>query len=127
MPLIKRTHTRPLLTQTHTLALGLLSEQRLSDAKHILIHTGTNGLSTCRIDIAKALRQVAAKATQEPPAAKVTISTLLPRLDVPQQVIHSINAEVSRGCDLLPNVHPLTTTTSAITTSTTRCISTRRG
>ncbi|KAJ8349097.1 hypothetical protein SKAU_G00276860 [Synaphobranchus kaupii] len=53
-------------------------------AKHVLIHTGTNDLSTRRIDVAKALKQVAAKATQEYPAAKVTISTLLPRTDVPQ-------------------------------------------
>ncbi|KAJ8348913.1 hypothetical protein SKAU_G00275020 [Synaphobranchus kaupii] len=74
-------------------------------AKHVLIHTGTNDLSTRRIDVAKALKQVAAKATQEYPAAKVTISTLLPRTDVPQRIIHSINAEVSRGCALLPNVH----------------------
>ncbi|KAJ8336636.1 hypothetical protein SKAU_G00378560 [Synaphobranchus kaupii] len=89
-------------TQT---ALELLSEQRLGHAKHVLIHTGTNDLSTRRIDVAKALKQVAAKATQEYPAAKVTISTLLPRTDVPQRIIHSINAEVSRGCALLPNVH----------------------
>ncbi|KAJ8399602.1 hypothetical protein AAFF_G00410130 [Aldrovandia affinis] len=80
-------------------------KQRLSDATHILIHTGTNDLSTRRIDVAKALRQVAAKARQKYPAAKVTISTLLPRLDVPQRVIHSINVEVSRGCALLPNVN----------------------
>ncbi|KAJ8342273.1 hypothetical protein SKAU_G00322010 [Synaphobranchus kaupii] len=86
-------------------ALELLSEQRLGHAKHVLIHTGTNDLSTRRIDVAKALKQVAAKATQEYPAAKVTISTLLPRTDVPQRIIHSINAEVSRGCALLPNVH----------------------
>ncbi|KAJ8342029.1 hypothetical protein SKAU_G00319570 [Synaphobranchus kaupii] len=26
-------------------------------------------------------------------------------MDVPQRIIHSINAEVSRGCALLPNVH----------------------
>ncbi|KAJ8383223.1 hypothetical protein SKAU_G00040010 [Synaphobranchus kaupii] len=89
-------------TQT---ALELLSEQRLGHAKHVLIHTGTNDLSTRRIDVAKALKQVAAKATQEYPAAKVTISTLLPRTDVPQRIIHSINAEVSLGCALLPNVH----------------------
>ncbi|KAJ8378773.1 hypothetical protein AAFF_G00236450 [Aldrovandia affinis] len=72
-------------------------KQRLSYTTHIL--------STRRIDVAKALRPVAAKATQEHLAAKVTISTLLPRLDVPQRVIHSINAEVSRGCTLLTNIH----------------------
>ena len=86
-------------------ALDLLSDQRLGSAKHILIHTGTNDLSTGRTDVAKALKQVAAKATQKYPAAKITVSTLLPRADVPQRVIHSINAEVSRSCALMPNVH----------------------
>ncbi|KAJ8390570.1 hypothetical protein AAFF_G00101760 [Aldrovandia affinis] len=70
-------------------------KQRLSDATHILIHRGTNVLSTRSIDVAKALKQVAAKATEEHPAVKVSISTLLSRLDMPQRVIHSINAEVS--------------------------------
>ncbi|KAJ8391988.1 hypothetical protein AAFF_G00082980 [Aldrovandia affinis] len=86
-------------------ALGLQSEQRLNNAKHILIHTGPNDLSTSRIGVAKVLRQVAAKVTPDNPAAEVAISTLLHRLDVPQQVIHSINTEVSLGCALLPNIH----------------------
>ena len=81
-------------------------DQRLGSAKHILIHTGTNDLSTGRTDVAKALKQMAAKAPQKYPAAKITVSTLLPRSDVPQRVIHSINAEASRSCALLPNVHP---------------------
>ncbi|KAJ8414893.1 hypothetical protein AAFF_G00024160 [Aldrovandia affinis] len=46
-------------------ALRLLSEQRLSDAKHILMHAGTKDLSTCRIDVAKALRQVAVHLNKE--------------------------------------------------------------
>ena len=39
------------------------------------------------------------------PTARVTISTLLPRRDVPQHEINKINAEISKACTGIPNVY----------------------
>ena len=51
------------------------------------------------------MREVAIRATQRFPDARVTLSTLLPRTDVPFHVIHGNNVELSRSCALIPNVH----------------------
>ncbi len=45
---------------------------------HIIIHTGTNDLSTRRVDITKALSNVVRTASRIYPRAKVIISSLLP-------------------------------------------------
>ncbi|KAI2644553.1 Histone-lysine N-methyltransferase MECOM [Labeo rohita] len=37
--------------------------------------------------------------------SRFIISTLLPRHDTPPHIIYNINAELSRGCSVLPNVH----------------------
>ncbi|MGH0119403.1 UNVERIFIED_CONTAM: hypothetical protein FKN15_046004 [Acipenser sinensis] len=86
-------------------ALQILSKNRQRSPKYIMIHTGTNNLRADRGDVAKSMQQVAETAAREYPSAKVIVSTLLPRADVPFHIIHSINAEVSRGCALLPSVH----------------------
>ncbi|XP_058852619.1 uncharacterized protein LOC131699580 [Acipenser ruthenus] len=86
-------------------ALQILSKNRQRSPKYIVIHTGTNNLRADRGDVAKSVQQVAETAAREYPSAKVIVSTLLPRADVPFHIIHSINTEVSRGCALLPSVH----------------------
>ncbi|KAL1281629.1 hypothetical protein QQF64_000432 [Cirrhinus molitorella] len=55
--------------------------------------------------VAPVIREVAIRATQRFPEAKITLSTLLPRTDVPFHVIHGNNVELSRSCALIPNVH----------------------
>ncbi|XP_058863011.1 mucin-6-like [Acipenser ruthenus] len=86
-------------------ALQLLCQSTLRDPEHIIIHTGTNDLGSQGEDVAESVRRVAEKATKEFPGAKIVISTLLPREDVPQHTIQRINSDISRGCALLPNVH----------------------
>lgn len=86
-------------------ALELLDRGTLGSPRCIVIHTGTNDLSSLQHNTARAVRRVAEKASQEFPDARVVISTLLPRADTPPHVIFSINAEIARGCAALPNVH----------------------
>lgn len=47
-------------------AMELLSDERLREAERILIHTGTNNVMARRDDMAKALTQMATKATRVP-------------------------------------------------------------
>ncbi len=55
--------------------------------------------------MAPVIRELAIRATQRFPEAKITLSTLLPCTDVPFHVIHGNNVELSRSCALIPNVH----------------------
>lgn len=86
-------------------ALRLLREGVLGVPSHIIIHTGTNDLSARRMDVTKALSNVVKTASRIYPRAKVIISTLLPRRDVPHRIISTINAEIARVCAPMPNVH----------------------
>lgn len=90
---------------TSSKAMEQLSSQNFQGVKHILIHTGTNDLTGHNKDIPRMLREVAMKATTEFPTARVTISALLPRRDMPQHVINNINADLIKKCAQLPNVH----------------------
>ncbi|RXN26491.1 hypothetical protein ROHU_020970 [Labeo rohita] len=87
-------------------ALQILSDKNLNETyKHIIIHTGTNDLHVTKGNVASVLREVAIRASERFPEAKITLSTLLPRSDVPFHVIQGNNAELSRTCALIPNVH----------------------
>ena len=86
-------------------AFQILSESKHENYKHIVIHTGTNDLRAMKGRVAPMMREVAIRATQRFPGARVTLSTLLPRTDVPFHVIHGNNVELSRSCALIPNVH----------------------
>lgn len=55
--------------------------------------------------VAPVIREVAIRATQRFPEAKITLSALLPCTDVPFHVIHGNNVELSRNCALIPNVY----------------------
>ncbi len=71
----------------------------------IIIHTGTNDLHSLRNSTSEAVRKMAEITSKKFPESKIIISTLLPRHDMPPHIIYSINAEISRGCSALPNVH----------------------
>ncbi len=86
-------------------ALRLLREGALGAPSHIIIHTGTNDLSARRVDITKALSNVVRTASRIYPRAKVIISSLLPRRDVPQRIINAITVEIAKICAPIPNVH----------------------
>ncbi|XP_026076504.1 uncharacterized protein LOC113054918 [Carassius auratus] len=87
-------------------ALQILSDKNLNETyKHIIIHTGTNDLGAAKGNVAPVLRELAIRASERFPEAQITLSTLLPRTDVPFHVIHGNNVELSRTCALIPNVH----------------------
>lgn len=86
-------------------ALRLLQEGVLGAPSHIIIHTGTNDLSTRRVDVTKAVSSVVRTASRNYPRAKVIISSLLPRRDVPQRIINAINVEIANICAPILNVH----------------------
>ncbi|RXN11504.1 GTPase IMAP family member 8-like protein [Labeo rohita] len=86
-------------------ALRLLQEGVLGAPSHIIIHTGTNDLSTRRVDVTKSVSTVVRTATRNYPRAKVIISSLLPRRDVPQRIINAINVEIANICAPILNVH----------------------
>ncbi|XP_039605499.1 uncharacterized protein LOC120526407 [Polypterus senegalus] len=86
-------------------AMQLLSPDTLGNPRCIIVHTGTNDLASLHQNTAKAVKRVAERATLEFPEARVVISTLLPRADTPLHTINLVNAEIARGCAMLPNVH----------------------
>lgn len=87
-------------------AFQILSDKNLNETyKHIIIHTGTKDLWAEKGNVAPVLRELAIRASECFPEAKITLSTLLPRSDVPFHLIHGNNVELSRTCALIPNVH----------------------
>ncbi|KAJ8008648.1 hypothetical protein DPEC_G00107050 [Dallia pectoralis] len=85
-------------------ALKLLRDGVLGAPSHIILHTGTNDLSA-RENVTKALSNVVKTSSRIYPGAKIIISTLLPRRDVPQGIIDTINCEIANICASTPNVH----------------------
>ncbi|RXN13242.1 hypothetical protein ROHU_009827 [Labeo rohita] len=83
----------------------LLTNEDLGRPQCIIIHTGMNDLHSLNEGTAKAMHEMAEKASQTFPTSRVLVSTLLPRLDVPPSVIDKINEEVRHSCSSLPNVH----------------------
>lgn len=83
----------------------LLTKEELGSPQCIIIHSGTNDLHSLNEGTAKAIYEMAKKASQTFPATRVLVSSLLPRLDVPPSVIDQINEEVRHTCSCLPNVH----------------------
>lgn len=83
----------------------LLTNDDLGSPQCVIIHTGTNDLHQLNEGTAKAIHEMAEKASQTFPTSRVLVSTLLPRLDVPPSVIDQINEEVRHSCSSLPNVH----------------------
>ncbi|RXN28341.1 hypothetical protein ROHU_019352 [Labeo rohita] len=71
----------------------------------IIIHTGTNDLHSLRNNTADAVRKMAKFTSKMFPESRIIIFTVLPRHDTPPHIIYNINAELSRGCSALPNVH----------------------
>ncbi len=66
----------------------LLTSDDLGSPQCIIIHTGTNDLHSLNEGTAKAMLEMAEKASQTFPSSRVLVSTLLPRLDVPPSVIN---------------------------------------
>ncbi|KAF4104908.1 hypothetical protein G5714_014239 [Onychostoma macrolepis] len=110
----KNTESKKLFPRQRVLALHcrntqhvheLLTSDDLGSPQCIIIHTGTNDLHSLNEGTAKAMHEMAEKASQTFPSSCVLVSTLLPRLDVPPSVIDKINEEVRHSCSSLPNVH----------------------
>ena len=86
-------------------ALEWLTEENLGSPSHIIIHTGTNNLrKQSGHQVVQSVKKMIEKAIAKFPNAKVTISALLPRLDIPVD-IQRINAEISRVCAMKQNVY----------------------
>lgn len=86
-------------------ALRLLNPETLGRPHCIIIHTGTNDLPSQHHRTAGAMRKMAETASKEFPDSRIVISTLLPRTDFPPHIIHEVNADLTRSCLALPNVH----------------------
>ncbi|XP_026095531.1 uncharacterized protein LOC113067372 [Carassius auratus] len=86
-------------------ALRILSDSTFGTPSHIIIHTGTNDLRREQERVGQLICRVAEKATEIYPNTKITISTLLPRRDIHPDTIQRVNADISKGCARLPNVH----------------------
>ncbi|KAL7838653.1 hypothetical protein AOLI_G00270570 [Acnodon oligacanthus] len=77
----------------------------LGTPKYIIIHTGTNDLRLEQERVGGLVCRVAERAAESFPNTKIIVSTLLPRKDFHPATIQRVNADVARGCSLLPNVH----------------------
>lgn len=86
-------------------ALLKLNSQLIGEPSHIIIHVGTNDLWTLKERVADSVIRVAGKATETFPVSKIVISTILPRADLHPDTIAKVNAAISRGCALMPNVY----------------------
>ncbi|KAJ8332751.1 hypothetical protein SKAU_G00425400 [Synaphobranchus kaupii] len=73
--------------------------------RYIIIHTGTNDLRSEQERVGGLVCRVAERATEAFPNSKIILSTLLPRKDFHPATIQRVNADITRGCALLPNVH----------------------
>lgn len=83
----------------------ILSGNILDKPTCIIIHTGTNDLRAEQERVGGLVCSVAQRAAENFPSAKIIVSTLLPRKDFHPATIQKVNAEISRGCALIPNVH----------------------
>ncbi|KAL6483798.1 hypothetical protein MHYP_G00086700 [Metynnis hypsauchen] len=83
----------------------IISDPNLGTPKYFIIHTGTNDLRLEQERVGGLVCRVAERAAESFPNAKIIISTLLPRKDFHPATIQRVNADISRGCALLPNVH----------------------
>ncbi|KAL0170992.1 hypothetical protein M9458_035588, partial [Cirrhinus mrigala] len=86
-------------------ALQQLSRENLGEPSHIIIHVGTNYLRAQQERVADSVTRVAIKATQTFPTSKVVISTILPISDCHPRTIQRVNADISRRCAGMPNIH----------------------
>ncbi|MGH0124273.1 UNVERIFIED_CONTAM: hypothetical protein FKN15_017960 [Acipenser sinensis] len=86
-------------------AFQIIAKPQFVAPKYIIIHTGTNDLPQHSEDLPKSLEQLVELATQRFPAAKIILSTLLLRKDVPEHSIDEINRKISNSCARLPSVH----------------------
>lgn len=86
-------------------AQQLLKREVIGDPQCIIIHTGTNDLHSLKGGTAGAMKRMAERASVDFPSSRIVISTLLPRHDTALHIINGINAEVSRKCATLSNVH----------------------
>lgn len=91
----------------------LLHHAQLGDPENIIIHTGTNELHSHGKSLSLRVIQMVKKAHKEFPNANITISTLLPRRDIPCEVIEDINDSISRECTKITGItiahHPTLT------------------
>lgn len=87
------------------IALQQLNKENLGEPSHIIIHVGTNDLRAQQERVADSVTRVAMKATQTFPTSRVVISTILPRSDFHPRTIQRVNADISRRCAGMPNVH----------------------
>ncbi|CAB1313300.1 unnamed protein product [Coregonus sp. 'balchen'] len=86
-------------------ALHILSQPDFGTPGHIIIHTGTNNLREEQERVGSLVNRVAERASEWFPNSHITISTLLPRKDFHPRTIQKANADITRGCGLLPNIH----------------------
>ncbi|KAJ8339431.1 hypothetical protein SKAU_G00362170 [Synaphobranchus kaupii] len=86
-------------------AFRILSDPKFGTPTYIIIHTGTNDLRSEQERVGGLVCRVAERATEAFPNSKIILSTLLPRKDFHPATIQRVNADITRGCALLPNVH----------------------
>ncbi|MGH0150815.1 UNVERIFIED_CONTAM: hypothetical protein FKN15_019063 [Acipenser sinensis] len=88
-------------------ARQVISSPNFSNPAHIVIHTGTNELSRTQELLIKNTRKLVILTARRFPSARITLSTLLSRLDTQPHQIHSLNTRLVQACSHIPNVHPI--------------------
>ncbi len=86
----------------------LITSDDLGSPQCIIIHTGTNYLHSLNEGTAKAMHEMAEKASQTFPSSRVLVSTLLPRLDVPPSTLpnmHLVHHSSIRPWHLYDGLH----------------------
>ncbi|KAK3568427.1 hypothetical protein QTP86_006934 [Hemibagrus guttatus] len=86
-------------------ALELITKTISNEPSHMIIHTGTNDLRSQQERVAESIKRVAQAAINKFPSSKIIISTLLPRRDFHPATIQRVDAEITRGCASMANVH----------------------
>lgn len=76
----------------------------MGQPSHIIIHTGSNKLRLKQERVAESVKRAAQRPTKTFPYPTITISTILPQRDLHPDAINWINADISLGWALMPNV-----------------------
>lgn len=83
----------------------ILRKNILEEPNCIIIHTGTNDLRAEQERVGALMCRAAERVAETFPNAQMIISTLLPPKDFHPATIQRVNAHISRGCALTPNVN----------------------
>lgn len=87
-------------------ALENIQKIKAKNLKQLVIHTGTNDFMPSKDNsVVNKITEVVIQARKTFPKTQISVSTILPRLDIPTHRIADLNKEIHQACMSIENVH----------------------